>query len=369
MYRSVSPIAAVLFVAAIAFGLPGHVGALAADETMVREQSVAGSPRSKTHDALDLVLPTDNDALFNGGGPDFYQYVDRGYHGEKSTPWQGGQYGFVRDPVQTPDGIVYTRFHEGIDIRCVRRDENGEPLDEIRAIALGKVVYTNDVASYSNYGKYVVIEHRWDGSPYYSLYGHLRKIDVQTGQKVERGEHIAIMGYTGTGINRERAHLHLELNLIVSHRFESWYNQFYHDEPNHHGIYNGINLDGLDIARLYLELRKDPSLTIPRFIEHEETLYKIAIQLSPHFELAKNYPWMLKNAAGEKAASWEISFARSGVPLKIERSEREVKQPELVYSKASAVDYSLLSKGELAGRGRRTHLTDYGRNLMRLFTW
>src|ERR1043166_1219431 len=65
--------------------------------------------------ALDLILPTDNDALFHGGGPEFYQYVERDYKGVKSTPWEGGQYGFVRDPVETPAGIVYTRFHEGID--------------------------------------------------------------------------------------------------------------------------------------------------------------------------------------------------------------------------------------------------------------
>ena len=47
---------------------------------------------------LDLVLPTDNDALFSGDGPAFYQYVERNYKGVQSTPWEGGQYGFVRDP-------------------------------------------------------------------------------------------------------------------------------------------------------------------------------------------------------------------------------------------------------------------------------
>jgi murein DD-endopeptidase MepM/ murein hydrolase activator NlpD len=159
--------------------------------------------------AIDLGLPTDNDAIFHGDGPAFYQYIERDYHGEKSTPWEGGQYGFVRDPEPTREGTVYTRFHEGIDIRPVHRDENGEPRDEVRAIADGKVVYTSLVAGYSNYGKYIVIEHVWDGSPYYSLYGHLSKIDVRAGDGVQRGQHIAVMGYTGAGINRERAHVHL----------------------------------------------------------------------------------------------------------------------------------------------------------------
>ena len=89
---------------------------------------------------VDLVLPTDNDALFSGDGPAFYQYVERNYSGVKSTPWEGGQYGFVRDPTDTAGGVVYIRFHEGIDIRPLHRDANGDPLDEVCAIADGKVV-------------------------------------------------------------------------------------------------------------------------------------------------------------------------------------------------------------------------------------
>jgi hypothetical protein len=101
------------------------------------------------------------------------------------------------------------------------------------------------------------------------------------------------MGYTGTGLNRERAHLHLELNLILSREFESWYNAFFRNDPNHNGIYNGMNLAGLDIARLYLALHKNPSLTIPEFLGREETFYKVTVPKSRHFELARLYPWML----------------------------------------------------------------------------
>src|SRR5438067_3212506 len=156
---------------------------------------------------LNLVLPTDNDALFSGGGSTFYQYIERDFNGVKSTPWEGGQYGFVRDPIETSAGIVYTRFHEGIDIKPLRRDARGEPLDEVRAIADGKVVHTNLVPGYSDYGEYIVIEHHWDGSSYYSLYGHLSSIAVMRGCFVERGQRIAVMGYTGVGLNQARAHV------------------------------------------------------------------------------------------------------------------------------------------------------------------
>jgi murein DD-endopeptidase MepM/ murein hydrolase activator NlpD len=320
---------------------------------------------------LDLALPTDNDALFRGDGPAFYQYVERVYKGVKSTPWEGGQYGFVRDPAETAAGIIYTRFHEGIDIRPLHRDANGEPVDEVRAIAAGKVVHTNLVPSHSNYGRYIVIEHRWDGSNYYSLYGHLNSIAVRSGDRVERAQRIGVMGYTGAGLNQARAHVHLELNLMLSHHFEAWHDAFYKNEPNHNGIYNGINLAGLDIARLYLALRKNPSLTIPEFLSDEETFYKVALPKSAYFELPRRYPWMVLKSPGSGAYSWEVSFARTGLPLKIETSARQVAKPELTYVKKSSIDYFDLTHGEVevAGSGENAHLTEDGQRHMRLLIY
>jgi murein DD-endopeptidase MepM/ murein hydrolase activator NlpD len=317
----------------------------------------------------DLVLPTDNDALFSGDGPAFYQYIERNYKGVKSTPWEGGQYGFVRDPTDTAGGVVYTRFHEGIDIRPLHRDGHGEPLDEVRAIADGKVVHVNSVPGYSNYGKYVVIEHRWGGSNYYSLYGHLSSIAVQSAETVKRAQRIAVMGYTGVGLNQERAHLHLELNLMLSREFESWYNTFFRNDPNHNGIYNGMNLAGLDIARLYLALHKNPSLTIPQFLSREETFYKVTLPKSRHFDLLKSYQWMLMTGSRNEKSSWEVSFAQSGVPLRIEPSDKHVTQPELSYVKKSSVDYSYLTREIVSGHGAGAHLSDYGRQLMRLLIY
>jgi peptidase M23-like protein len=317
---------------------------------------------------LDLVLPTDNDALFSGDGPAFYQYIERDYHSVKSTPWEGGQYGFVRDPRDSAGGVVYARFHEGIDIRSVHRDANGEPLDEVRAIADGKVVHVNLVPGYSNYGKYIVIEHRWDGSNYYSLYGHLSSIAVQPGEPVRRGERIAVVGYTGTGINRERAHLHLELCLMFNRQFEAWYDTYFRNDPNRHGIYNGMNLAGLDVARLYLALQKNRALAIPEFLNDEEAFYKVAVPKARHFDLPALYPWML-TAGKRNGSSWEISFARSGVPLRIESSDKHITQPELSYVKKASTEYSYLTRDIVAGHQANAHLTNYGAQLMRLLIW
>jgi murein DD-endopeptidase MepM/ murein hydrolase activator NlpD len=317
--------------------------------------------------ALDLALPTDNDALFSSDGAAFYQYVERDYKGAKSTPWQGGQYGFVRDPIDIAGGTVYTRFHEGIDIRPLRRDAHGDPLDEVRAIADGKVVHVNAVPGYSNYGRYVVIEHRFDGSNYYSLYGHLSSISVHRGDSVMRAQPIAVMGYTGVGINQERAHVHLELDLMFNRNFEAWYNTFFKNDPNHNGIYNGMNLAGIDVARLYLALRKNPALTIPEFLRDEETFYKVTLPKSRHFDLPRLYPWMV--TAGKEKSSWEVSFARSGVPLKVETSDRRVSQPEISFVKKSSVDYSHLTRDIVSGHEGNAHLTNYGSQVMRLLIW
>ena len=329
---------------------------------------LAMTARTAQNQLLELVLPTDNDALFSGNGPAFYQSVDRDYDGVKSTPWEGGQYGFVRDPKSTGGGVVYTRFHEGIDIRSVHRDANGEPLDEVRAIADGEVVHVSLVPGSSNYGKYIVIEHRWDGSNYYSLYGHLSSIAVQPGEQVRRGQPIAVMGYTGTGINRERAHLHLELCLMFSRQFEAWYDTFFRNDPNRHGLYNGMNLAGIDVARLYLALRKNPALKLPEFLAAEETFYKVTVPKARHFDLPTLYPWML--GAGKRAgSSWEVSFARSGVPLRIDPTDKRVTQPEVSYVRSSSAECSYLTRDMVSGRGTNAHLTNYGAQLIRLLIW
>jgi murein DD-endopeptidase MepM/ murein hydrolase activator NlpD len=318
---------------------------------------------------LHLTLPTDNDALLRGDPADFYQAIERNVHGVISHPWQGGQYGFVRDPIETATGTIMTRFHEGMDVRPVRRDVHGEPLDDVRSIADGIVVHINSVAGHSNYGRYVVIEHRWGGCPYYSLYGHLKTIAVEKGQRVQGRETIGLMGYTGAGINRQRAHVHVELNLLLNDHFEQWHESSFKGETNYNEIYNGINLAGMDLPRLFLALRDNPALTIPEFLAKQETYYKVIVPNSLNFQLPQRYPWMRQGAPDDKPAAWEVSFTRSGLPLRMTPSSKSVTGPELSFVKPAPIDYRHLTRGDLAGRGASAHLSDSGKALMRLLTF
>jgi murein DD-endopeptidase MepM/ murein hydrolase activator NlpD len=324
---------------------------------------------SSRAEPLNLVLPTDNDALLRGDGPAFYQYIERDYHGEKSTPWEGGRYGFVRNPVETSAGIIYTRLHEGMDIKPLQRDAGGEPLDAVRAIAPGVVVHASQVAGYSNYGRYVVVEHRFDGCKYYSLYGHLSSISVRPGQHVQQRDQLGVMGHTGEGLNQARAHVHLELNLMLSRHFEGWHAASFKNEPNHHGLYNGLNLVGVVIARLFLALQKRPDLTIPEFLAEEETLYRVLLPPSKDFDLPKFYPWMLRQKSEGEPGSWEVSFNRAGVPLKIQPNEKAVSEPELSYMKPGGVDGGILTMERIAGRGANAHLTEKGKQFLRLLVF
>src|SRR5439155_10578295 len=139
-------------------------------------------------------------------------------------------------------------------------------------------------------------------------------ISVRPGQHVQQRDQLGVMGHTGEGLNQARAHVHLELNLMLSRQFEAWHAASFKNEPNHHGLYNGLNLVGIDIARLYLALRKQPSLTVPEFLSEEETLYRVRFPDSRHFDLRRYYPWMLAQKNAERAVSWEVSFNREGVP-------------------------------------------------------
>lgn len=100
--------------------------------------------------------------------------------GRRFSPWSGSQ-----------------EFHGGIDIGSARGTS-------IKAPAPGIVVFTGQNA---DYGNIVIIDH---GQDIKSLYGHLQKTLVAEGQKVERGQTIALSGNTGKSSG---PHLHYEIQV------------------------------------------------------------------------------------------------------------------------------------------------------------
>ena len=317
--------------------------------------------------AFSPVLPTDNDALFRGKPEQFYMYTDRDFEGVKSRPWQGGAYGFTRNQQRVGGGIVLTKFHEGIDIKPLQRDAAGEPLDGVRAIEAGRVVHTSNNAKDSNYGRLAIIEHDVEGAPVYSIYAHLAAVEVQPGQTIAQGDRIGRLGYTGAGINQRRAHLHLEIALLWHDAFESWHALNF-PTPNKHGVYNGINLMGLDVARYYLARRKNPSLTLPQFIRQQEPFFRVRVPESPHFQLPRRYPWLVRGDASG-ARSWLVSFTAPGFPVSIEPSAESADAARVEWVAPAKFPYAKVTRNLVDGSRSRPLLGTSGQKLLDLLTW
>jgi len=104
--------------------------------------------------------------------------------------WKASAYGMREDPF-----TGYRTMHRGIDIA----NHNGTP---IVAPANGRV---KSVSNNGNMGKVLVIDH---GYGFQTRYGHLAEIKVKRGQRVTRGDVVALMGASGRTTG---PHLHYEV--------------------------------------------------------------------------------------------------------------------------------------------------------------
>jgi murein DD-endopeptidase MepM/ murein hydrolase activator NlpD len=315
---------------------------------------------------IDLRLPTGNDHLFHGQPDQFYMYVDRTFEGQVSKPWEGGSYGFVRNAMRINGEVILTKFHEGIDISPVERDKAGNPQDMVSSIAAGKIVHASMIAGHSNYGKYVVVEHDWQNSKVVSLYAHLSEIQVKPGDEVRAGGILGKMGYTGAGINRTRAHCHVELGMLMSTRYEDWHKK-YSGGTNYHGIYNGMNITGAEVSRFFIEQKENPELRFSQFVTTTPAYFKVAVPMQETPDFVKRYPWICKDPEAH-AKCWEISFTATGLPVAFAPSQHEVTAPTIVSIKPSAIPHRYLTRGLVSGDGNRATLSNSGKQLVALLT-
>ncbi|MFT4176635.1 MAG: M23 family metallopeptidase [Luteolibacter sp.] len=331
--------------------------------SLLAQEPQAPAPASPP---LDLRLPTENHHLFTGQLDKFYMYVDRNFEGEASQPWEAGSYGLVRTPIRLGNEVLLTKFHEGIDIAPIKRDRAGNPLDLVSSIADGTVAHVSPLAGRSNYGKYVVIEHRWENSSVYSLYAHLSDILCKPGDPVKAGSVIGRMGFTGAGINRVRAHCHLELCLLMNSGYEEWH-KLNGGGVNYQGLFNGMNLIGCEIARFFLEHRQNPHITFSQFVTRTPAYFKVTFPSQGTPDLVKRYPW-LNPTGNQEGNSWEIGFTPVGFPVSCVPSTRTVSEPIVTAVRPSAVPHRYLTRGLVTGEGNQASLTAGGKKLVSLLT-
>ena len=267
-------------------------------------------------------FPTANHALYEiGGESKFFAPTEPG------KPWTSGSFGCVRDDGQ--------RMHEGLDILHLQTDKRGEPTDPVMATADGTVVYINLRPALSNYGNYIVIRHLIQGMEIYSLYAHLSAVrpGLQIGEAVKAGEVIATMGRTSNAevIDKWRAHVHFELNLLVNDNFAAWFKTASPGERNDHGEWNGLNLNGLDVREILLD-EHNPVKTFDllQFLRGQTELCRVIVRAT-NFPYLKRYPMLvLKNPVAEKEgiAGYEIALNFNGVAFALmPLAASEIKSP------------------------------------------
>ena len=266
-------------------------------------------------------FPTANHALYDAGGDAKFLAPT-----SPDRPWTTGSFGCVRT-----DGW---QMHEGLDIIHLHTDRHGEPTDPVMATADGTVMYVNQKTGLSNYGKYIVIRHVIDGIEIYSLYAHLSAVaaGVAAGKTVRGGEVIATMGRTSNTnerINKERAHVHFELNLLDNDNFAAWFKKNMPGERNDHGVWNGQNLDGLDPRQILLaEQNPAKKFNLLSFIQSQTELCRVLVRAT-NFPYLKRYPALvLKNpkADQEGIAGYEIALNYNGVAFALmPRAASEIK--------------------------------------------
>ncbi len=213
-----------------------------------------------------------------------------------------------------------TQFHEGLDIRAFARDRHGEPLDQITAVMDGVVRHVNNHAGDSNYGRYIVIEHSGLTPAVYTLYAHLAKIEsgIVPGAKVSLGQVIGIMGHSagGAGIPRDRAHMHFEIGLMVTEDFPSWYAWKKFGSPNEHGLWNGMNLMGIDPLDFLRQWRARRVDNFQQYFDQMRTVVRVRVATHRVPDFIARYPSLLRRPVpAGLVGGWEVDCNATGLPF------------------------------------------------------
>ncbi len=311
-------------------------------------------------------LPTANHALFEAGGQ------ERFFVGTVGKPWISGTFGCVR--------TGGWQMHEGLDIRCLRRDRHGEPTDPVLATADGTVAYVSLRPSLSNYGNYIILRHQVESLEIYSLYAHLREVrqDLKVGQAVKAGEAIAVMGRTANTretISKERAHVHFELNLFVNDRFASWYKRTFPTQRNDHGDWNGQNLLGVDPQAVFLAQHDEGArFSLVSWLQHQTELCRVLVRKTDFPGLKRYAPLVRPNPRAEKegVAGYEVALNFNGVAFAlIPRSAAEIKGTARfqLLSVNAAECARNPARRLVVKRGNHWALASHGINLLELLTY
>ena len=212
------------------------------------------------------------------------------------------------------------KFHEGIDIKSQRRDRYNRPMDKVVAVLPGRVAYVNKIGGKSSYGIYVILEHLEQRPQVYSLYAHLNSVEagILKGKEVKSGQVLGLMGNTAsTGIPRSRAHLHFEIGLRLTDNFQNWYSSQKFKTRNEHGVWNGMNMVGLDVLDLFRKAADGKISNIEDYFKTIPEAFRLRVRSSGTPDMMRRYPGLVEGVLPRKVTAWDIAFSWYGLPIRV----------------------------------------------------
>lgn len=297
---------------------------------------------------LIYTYPTDQQDLWNTESVEVYQPTASGRI-------ESALFGSTR--TRSIGGRLLPVFHMGIDIASLRRDRQNRPLDEIYAVADGRVAYVNRVAGNSNYGIYIVLLHDDPMGEIYTLYAHLARVagGISEGARVARGDVLGIMGNTAsTGLPMVRAHLHLEIGVVKNQNFTAWYRT--QDLPMVHGTYHGFNLVGIDPLAIYGERGGPRRFSMAPYLKQLDPAFRIVVRTNRLPDYFRRYPSLWRGPPFEGSAL-VMTVSEAGVPMR-GRNATESEIEQLGGNRASVLDVDT----DVLGRNGRRHIVRRGTN-------
>lgn len=247
------------------------------------------------------------------------------------------------------------RFHEAIDIAPVLPRRRGEATDPVFAAHSGIVVHVNRIAGNSSYGRYVVMEHPDLVPAIFTLYSHLATIDPEIGEgtRVPAGGRLGVMGRSAGGysIPPSRAHLHFEVGLRLSDRFDNWYQRQKFESANHHGNYNGINLLSWDPLDYYTAFRDGETESLLGYVGGLRPAVQLHVHSTRRPDFLDRYPELvLPGCEPDGQAGWEVVLNAWGLPLSFRPLARESLVPTIRPGRISVVAVDRAALAEFACR-------------------
>lgn len=295
-----------------------------------------------------LEFPTANRALAEGRPAEFFMGVDR----DGGRIWQGGSFGFTRAPLAQANATVFTQFHEGSDIAPLRREAGGAPLDEVRAMAAGEVVLA-EARGTSGYGNQVLLRHNWSCGPVFTRYAHLARLTVQSGDRVEAGQVLGVLGSSGGRFDAARAHLHVEVGLLVNAQLPE-------DRR-----YRPMNLAVLNPEALLLASLQGP-LDLPAQVRSLPVDFTVEAPATGLPDLLQRHPWLGESAASGQTRGWRLHCTAWGLPVRFEPLDEAPAAPRVTWVRAWQGLHSWRTRQLLTGEGPQATLGPRGQLLLEL---